>query len=148
MLLYLRKNKSGVMSNKIMAILAGIIAGNVGVMALEWLSMTLFPIPETINVRTPEGLKEYMEQAPVGSLLLVVVAWVAGAFLSALVCTILAKSDQLRLGLILGALMLVFTLINLIGFPHPWWMWVMAITGIMPAAYLGVKTGMKKTIVP
>jgi len=41
-----------------------------------------------------------------------------------------------------------FTLINLIGFPHPWWMWVMAIAGIMPAAYLGVKTGMKKTIVP
>ena len=129
-----------------MAVLAGIIAGNVGVMALEWLGMKLFPIPETINVRTPEGLKEYMAQAPIGSLILVVIAWVSGAFLSALVCTILAKSDQLRLGLILGGLMLLFTLINLIGFPHPWWMWFSAIIGIMPAAYFGVKAGMKRTI--
>jgi len=99
------------MSNKTMAVLAGIIAGNAGVMALEGLSMTLYPIPESINVRTPEGLKDYMAQAPVGSLLLVVIAWVAGAFLSALVCTILAKSDQLRLGLILGALMLELVVI-------------------------------------
>ncbi|MCB0401349.1 MAG: hypothetical protein KDD41_04650 [Flavobacteriales bacterium] len=104
------------MRHPAVAALLGLLIGYLVVMGIETLAHFLFPVSVLL---TPENLEAYMDQIPIGSKLMVILAHLLGGFVAVFTTLKLAKK---RLpGYIIGALFLAFTVMNLVMIPHPVW---------------------------
>lgn len=123
---------------KIISTVAGVISGGIIVFIVEMMAHKIYPLPEGIDLSDEASMKLVMEYAPVGALLLVLLAWLLGAFVGGVVTSLLLSAElRQRQALTVGAIFLALDLSNLITFPHPWWMWVGAFIGSIPVAYAG-----------
>ena len=131
------------MLRKILAVLAGIVAGSVIIFLTEMLGHTVYPLPEGIDIKNPESIKDYIETAPVGAFLMVILGWVFGSLTAGFVATIIAPDDYARYGMICGVILLAMGIANMAMIPHPAWMWVLGILVFLPFAWLGYKLGLR-----
>ena len=72
----------------------GVILGMMAMMAMHYLSMVFYPLPEGVTMEDAEALNKYMEIAPLGAMLLVIVSHAMGSFIGALVATLLSESEE------------------------------------------------------
>lgn len=68
------------MARTILAVLAGAVVMWLTIFALEFIGHAMFPPPPGLNPQNQADLAAIMAQAPVGSMLMLVLAWVGGAF--------------------------------------------------------------------
>ncbi|MGG3739077.1 hypothetical protein [Aeribacillus pallidus] len=125
-----------------LAVVAGLVAGGVAIFFLETISHIFYPPPADININDPDALREFIQQAPVGALVLVAVAWAVGSFVGGLVTQLIAKRHQRRLPLVTGGILMAMGLLNLILLPHPIWFWVVGLAVYLPMAYVGGKSAL------
>ena len=69
----------------------GVILGMMGMMAMHYLSMVFYPLPEGVAMEDAEALNKYMEIAPLGAMILVIVSHAMGSFFGALSATLLSQ---------------------------------------------------------
>lgn len=119
------------MLRSILATLAGLIAAILVVAMIELAGNRIWPAPVEIHPDDPESIRAAMESMPLGALLSVAVAWVAGAFIGAWVAARI--SFKRWPGWIVGGLIALASVSNLIFIPHPWWFWIAAL-GLVPLA--------------
>lgn len=134
------------MLKNILAVIAGIIAAVIVIFIVEALSNMLFPPSSKIDMENPEQVKQMIENAPFGALLLVVIGWAIGAFSGGLVATIVSNNKKSFPALIVGMLLMIAGIINLMMFTHPIWMWIFGLGVNLPFAYLGYRFVSKRTI--
>jgi uncharacterized protein YacL len=72
----------------------GVILGMMGMMAMHYLSMVFYPLPEGVTMEDTEALNKYMAIAPLGAMLLVIVSHAMGSFIGALVATLLSQVSK------------------------------------------------------
>jgi hypothetical protein len=130
------------MLRKLGGILLGAIVGYVIVSAIEMVNLMLFKPPAGLDFKDPAALKAYVASLPETAFILVIVAWMAGAFVGVLIATRVARWRVA--GLIVGLLMIGATVSNFFRFPHPVWAIASAIIGLLAAIWLGVRVGEKK----
>ncbi len=133
------------MLRNIITTIAGIILGMIGMMAMHYLSMVFYPLPEGVTMQDPEALNKYMKIAPLGAMILVIISHAMGPFIGALAATKLSQISIWKSTapfkyqfLIIG---LVFTYagwINLESLAHPNWFKI-DLLFYLPAAYFGYK---------
>ncbi len=129
------------MGRNILAVIAAFVVGGIFVVGLELLGQQIYPLPEGVDPNNLEQLKEYIKQAPVGALLLVLVAQSAGSFFGGVVTGWLGCSRLFQLGLIYGVLALVMAGINVYSIPHPTWFVVLSLLLPIPLALFGNVVG-------
>jgi hypothetical protein len=126
----------------ILAILAGIIVGSVIIAALEFVGHLVYPLPEGLDPRDPvdrKALEDYVANAPVGSHLLLLLAYAVGTFVGAWLAAALAGRKPIVHGIIAGAFFLLATIANLQMIEHPTWFVVVNLVLVLPLAYAGAK---------
>ena len=117
----------------------GLLTAIVVISVVEAFGHMVYPVADNVDFNNKELMKTYISTMPFGALVFVVNAWILGAFVGAIVATrMFAEKAQLN-SIIVGILVLAFTLLNMSMIPHPMWMWVSAFLGIIPGAYLGHK---------
>lgn len=118
----------------------GVIIGAlvaVGVVTvIEAIGHRVYPIPPDVDFSDLEQLKAYVVTLPVGALVMVIAGWIIGAFVGGLAGSLLARHRAVLISGIVGALMLCATIVNLVFIPHPVWMAIAAVVGIVVAAWL------------
>ena len=125
--------------------LIGILLGMIGMMAMHYLSMVFYPLPEGITIEDTDALNEYMKIAPLGALILVIISHASGAFFATIVSVLLSRLSILKVTidfkyqyLFLGLLFTYLGWYNLQELAHPDWFNIDLLFYI-PAAYLGNK---------
>jgi len=124
---------------KILPVVAGVIAGGITVFIVESIGHLIWPPPEGIDITDPEGLAQLMDVIPIGALVFVVIAWIAGAIAGGFVAGKMAKDPSYLPGIITGAVLMVFGVMTMVSVPHPIWMWIFGIVAPVPSAWYGSK---------
>ena len=128
----------------------GVILGMMGMMAMHYLSMVFYPLPEGVTMEDAEALNKYMAIAPLGAMLLVIVSHAMGSFIGALVATLLSQVSKWKNStafkyqfLFIGLLFTYAGWYNLENLIHPDWFKI-DLLFYLPAAYLGYSLVAKK----
>ena len=128
----------------------GVILGMMGMMAMHYLSMMLYPLPEGVTMEDAEALNKYMAIAPLGAMLLVIVSHAMGSFIGALVATLLSQVSKWENStafkyqfLFIGLLFTYAGWYNLENLIHPDWFKI-DLLFYLPAAYFGYKLVAKR----
>ena len=127
------------MGRTILSVIAGMVICGLVVFLVQNLSHQMFPPPEGMDPRNPEHIKAYMDQIPLGALLMVVVSYVAGSFAGGAVAAAIAASKPVRSALIVGGIFTLVNFSNLYAIPHPLWMALLTTAVFIPCAWLGAK---------
>lgn len=130
------------MARKLGGILLGAIVGYLIVSAIEMINLVLFKPPAGLDFKDPAAMKSYVASLPETAFILVIVAWVTGAFAGVLIAARVARWRVA--GFIVGLLMIGATVSNIIRFPHPIWAIVAAIAGLLAAIWMGVQVSDRK----
>ncbi len=124
---------------KVLGAVAGIATAVLTVMLMEWLSHTVYPVPDGIDLSNTEALTTYVAAAPLSALLLLLAGYLIATFDGTFVACLIGRAPSYIYALLIGVLMLAATASNLIIIPHPTWFSVAAIVGIIASAWLAWK---------
>ena len=131
--------------------LIGVLLGMIGMMAMHYLSMVFYPLPEEVTMEDADALNKYMEIAPLGSMLLVIVSHAIGSLVGALVATLLSQISKWKNSstfkyqyIIIGIIFTYAGWYNLETLTHPNWFKI-DLLFYLPAAYLGHKLVAKRS---
>ena len=127
----------------VLAVVAGLIVSMLIITGLELLSGVIFPLPEGADPRDMEWLRNNMNSIPTGTLIIVAFAHLAGIIGGMFVATLISKTKMLP-AYIVGALMLVATVVNLFMIPHPIWFKVTDVAGALVGLGIGKMLSIKK----
>lgn len=106
------------------AIAAGVIAAFVTIVAVELLGRQAYPTGE-VDLRDSEAVAEMIASMPTGALLVVAFSWFLGALTGGSVAAVL--SGRWRAAWAVGALVALAAVANILMYPHPEWMQVLAV---------------------
>ena len=123
----------------ILGVIAGVIVGVITIMLVQALGHVIFPTPADINLSDPDVLAVSMDRVPLGSKLMVVLAWFAGPLAGGVVGGRVAQTRWASW--IPGGLTGVGLVLNAFAIPHPLWMLVAGAAGIAAGAYLADRFG-------
>lgn len=119
----------------VVAVVGGIVAAFVVVMAIELVSSTIYPIPSG-DVR---AMGEAIANLPAGAFALVLAAWAAGVFLGVWIATRFARSWVA--GVLVAVLFLGACIANLMTLPHPVWFSATGIVLVVVSAAVALRLG-------
>jgi hypothetical protein len=119
------------------AVAAGMLAGVVLILAIEAISSRIVPLPPGTDPSNPDSLRAAMARIPLGALLMVVLAWIVGGFVSGWVAARLAPRARVGHAMIVALLSLAAGVTNMVLIPHPTWMWIAGVLALLGAPWLG-----------
>ena len=129
------------MIKNILAVILGLIIGNIAIMSLHYLGLYFYPLPEGVDMSDMTAIAEYVTIAPLGSLLMVMLAHIGGTFIAGLSATLLSK--EIIIAYIVGGFFTIMGIWNLYLLPHPMWFNIEFVL-YLPAAIFGFKLATKK----
>jgi len=84
-----------------------------------------------------QALSEMIEKLPFISLFLIMAGWLVAGFVGGAVTAKMTEGYWKRNVLTVGFILFLATLANLLMIPHPRWMSIFGLMGILPLAYIG-----------
>ena len=130
------------MIKNILAVILGLIIGNIAIMSLHYLGLYFYPLPEGVDMSDMTAIAEYVKIAPLGSLLMVMLAHIGGTFIAGVSTTLLSK--EIVVSYIVGGFFTISGIWNLYLLPHPMWFNIEVVL-YLPAAVFGFKLFAKKS---
>ena len=121
----------------IAAVFVGLMIGVIVIFIIETLGHSLYPPPPGIDLTNSDAMAEIIQQAPVGALLFVILAYAIGSFVGGAVTHLIGRFPKQIDALITGLILLIFGAYNLINIPHPLWMVILGLLCFLPSAYFG-----------
>jgi hypothetical protein len=118
----------------------GIVVAGLAITIVEFLGSKVYP-PLGMNPEDPASVRAAMALMPPGALLFVLLGWIVGTFAGAWVTARMVYRSPITHGLVLGAIFLAGSIVNMLLIPHPVWFWVLGVAVFLPSAYLGAKLG-------
>jgi hypothetical protein len=136
-------HKYKIMGRSIIAILAGIILAMVTITVVQMLGHQIYESPAGLDLNDKAAIAAYMEKMPIGAMLMVLLAYMAGAFLGGLLAARLAPRKPILHAMIIGGVLLIAGIANFIMLPHPVWFFIVSVISYFLFAYLGGLVGRK-----
>src|SRR4051794_23378764 len=119
----------------------GMVVAGIAIMVIEFLGSKVYPSPPGMNPEDSASVRAAMALMPLGALLFVLLGWIVGTFAGAWVTARMVYRSPITHGLVLGAIFLAGSIVNMLLIPHPVWFWVLGVVVFLPTAYLGAKLG-------
>lgn len=107
------------------AIVAGLVVGFAGMIAVALAGGMIFPMPGSIDVTNAEQVKGAFTDLPQGAKAAVILSWFIGALLGSLVAKLIARRGWAAWTI--AGLFAVYVLLNVLVLPMPGWMQAMAV---------------------
>lgn len=125
------------MLNRLTSVLAGCAAGIAVIFVMEFISHAIYPLPEGMDPNNPESLKLIMANAPIGALIMVLLAGFLGGFAGGIVAAFVDRNNATKRALAVGIVLTVLGIINLFMIPHPIWFMLINVLVYIGGALLG-----------
>lgn len=128
------------MIRNILAVIAGIVVGNVVNMGLITISGSIIPPPDGVDPSNMESLKSSMHLFEPQHFIFPFLAHALGTFFGAFVTALIAISHKMRLALVIGLFFLVGGITMVFLVPSPTWFIVIdLVAAYIPMAWIGGK---------
>lgn len=129
------------MGRTILGALAGLVVAFFTIMLVELASHHVYPPPPGIDPGNTADMARLIGMLPFGALLMIVLAWVIGAFDGGFVAALIAGGNRPRIAALVPALMVMAGVVGMIVVmpAHPTWMSAAGLLLPIPAALLGAK---------
>jgi hypothetical protein len=126
------------------AILAGLVLGNVVNLGIIMLSSNIIPPPEGADVTTMAGLKATMHLFEPKHFIMPFLAHALGTLIAVLVAVRFAASHHLKLAIGIAVVFLIAGLVNVFILPSPIWYTMVDLVGAyLPMGFLGHRLAIK-----
>lgn len=129
------------MKRKIFAVVLGVIAAVVLIIAIEALGHSLYPLPEGLDITDTDAMKAYVMTLPIAALLIVMASWIVATLVGGLLACFIARETPLIYAAIIGGLVLLGTIINLMSLPHPLWFSITSVLAIIATIFVTGRIG-------
>jgi len=124
----------------IIAVLTGLILGNLVNMGLIMLSSSIIPPPSGYDNTSIEGLKATMYLLEPKHFIFPFLAHAFGTLVAAFIASKIAANNQLKLSIVIGVLFLLAGISMVAMIPSPLWFSIIDLVGAyLPMAYVGWK---------
>ena len=127
----------GVWLVRLAAVGAGLVVSVVLITLVQAISVRLFPMPPGTDPNDPAALARYMQQLPIGALLLVALSYAVGSLGGGIGVSLVARNAPYALAAVVGGLLTVAGFMNLAAIPHPAWFAVVTTLTYVPGTLLG-----------
>ena len=118
------------------AVVTGLIFGGLVVARVGGAHVFLCPPPPGLDFGNPEALGAYTATLPFAAFAVVGAAWILGAIAGGAVAGRLGGARADVDGGIVGLLLAVASVVNLLAYPHPAWMWAPALLTVPVGWYV------------
>jgi hypothetical protein len=132
------------MAQRILSVLAGVIAAVIIFFIFEGVNGAFFPPKDSFDYKDPQQMKEYMKALPTAAFLLLLLGYVVGSVVCGIVVRKISKVENYRLAYIAGGLLTLAWVYNFMNIPHPVWVVVIGLLLFVPSVILGYRWGLKK----
>ncbi len=122
---------------RLAAIVAGLVVSFVLITAVQQISVRLFPPPGGMDPNDPAAIARFMQQLPIGALLLVALSYAVGSLGGGVGVGLVARSAAYGLAAVVGGLLTLAGFMNLAAIPHPAWFAVVTTLTYVPCTLLG-----------
>lgn len=109
------------MARKILAVILGIVAAFLVVMAMEMVGHAIWPPPKGVNHKDSAQVAVMMASMPAMALQWLLLGWALALLSGAVVARWIAKSPARWVWLTVAVLFIAATVANLFMLPHPQW---------------------------
>ena len=123
---------------RIGASIGGLLAGGCVVAVVEWISGRMHPMPEGLKMDDSQAINDWIKGLPTSAFLMLLVAWGLGSFVGAFVARRIAPARSAWPAIVVCALLILATVVNLIALPHPWWLWSTGIGSCLIFGFAGM----------
>lgn len=124
------------------AIVIGLVIGALINSSFLMLNGSWIPLPEGVDMKTPEGIATAMPQLEFMHFLVVFLAHALGTYAGALIATAIAKPPKIWIALVIGIAFLIGGIIMVIQIPSPITFSIIDLAlAYIPMAWLGWLTG-------
>jgi len=131
-----------------LAVLLGLIVALATMLLLEYLGMSLFPLPPGIDLDNEEDLARLVASATTGKKLWVLMGWTAAAFAGGWVAARTSRLHRIGAALGVGLLIVVGVVLNAAMLPHPAWMTIVGVLLPVPVAWFAARLASPRTPLP
>lgn len=119
----------------VLGVIAGVVSGFVVIYAVEQVGHQIWPVATELDLKDKAAAAAFLANMPVGALLTVLAAWILGAYTGSMVGLLIADRRRIA-GVLPAALIFAATVLVLFMLPHPLWMAVGGLGGVIAAAWL------------
>lgn len=126
----------------ILAVIAGIILGSIVNMSIIYISGSVIPPPDGVDVTNMEGLREAMHLFEPKHFLMPFLAHALGALVGAFLTAKIAATRKMLLAMVIGVVFLIGGTFNVFLLPSPLWFTITdLVLAYIPMSYIGAKLG-------
>src|SRR5690606_12001177 len=129
------------MIRTVVAVLLGLVVALATMLLVEYLGMSLFPLPPGISLDNENDLARLVASATTGKKLWVLMGWTLAAFAGGWVASRISRRHRSGAALAVGALIVAGVVFNTAMLPHPAWMTVAGVLLPLPVAWLAARPG-------
>lgn len=129
------------MLRKVVAIIFGVIVAVVLIMVVETFGHTLYPPPDDLDFTDMDKMAAYVDGLPIGALLFVMAAWVAGTLGGGLLACAIAREQPMVYAFSIAGMVLLGTVFTLTQIHHPIWFSITSVIAILLTAWLTGQVG-------
>ena len=123
-----------------LAVLAGLVVGNVINMGIVMISGSVIPPPEGADVTTAEGLQASIHLFEAKHYIFPFLAHALGTFFGALVAALIGVNRKLTVAMIIGGFFLIGGILAAVMIPaSPWFVVIDLLLAYLPMAWLGAR---------
>lgn len=127
------------MMRNVAAVIFGVVSAFVTVWLIDMLNHFFYPPPAGLDFGDPAAIEPYLATLPIGAFLLILASSVVAAFIGTLVAIYIGTIKPLNCAVIVGGIVLAATIANFIAIPHPLWLSVTTLVGLVASAWLATK---------
>jgi hypothetical protein len=128
------------MGRTLLAVLAGAVVMWLTIFVLEFAGHALFPPPPGLDPKNPADLATLIAQAPTGAMVMLVIAWVAGAFTGGYTAARIAYRHKRIAAVIVAVLVMLGVSGMIVLVPdHPIWVSALGLLLPIPVALLAAR---------
>jgi hypothetical protein len=125
------------MARSVLAVFLGLVLAVVTIVVLESVGHAVYPPPLGLDLSDPASLRAHVANMPTGAFLLLLLGWFLGAFAGSWLAARLARRAPTPHALVVGGVLVAATVANVSMIPHPAWVVVLGLLGLLPSAYAG-----------
>lgn len=123
------------------AVVAGLLAMMGTVWLIQMIGHNIFPPSVMPEFDDPEGMRQLIESMPALALAFVPLAWSVGAFVGTALANRIGLARPVVFAGIIGGADLAAAASMLLQFPHPLWVAILGVVGIVAGAWFGMTLG-------
>lgn len=112
------------MFRNIVAVIVGWIGGSLFNIALVFLNMAIYPVPETFDWADTESVETYFSSLPVMAFIIVLIAHLGQSFIGGYVAARISTNHVMLVAMIVGVITLIGGIVNAMMMPMPTWMMI------------------------